>query len=529
MSASIPRHPAERGASPPRAATSDHLAMWAQFRPDAEALVDIGTGQRWSWRQLHADSLAWAATLARRSVGPGDRVAVLAANRGDTIALLYAAAHLGAILFPMNIRLSPAELAWQVGHSEPRVLVADAGHLDVAHGLVPDPLSMDAGPRRDLPTPPRARTGNRLGDPWQLMYTSGSSGRPKGALLSHRQVHWNALNTILACDLSPASSTLTFAPLFHTGGMNCLTTPLLHRGGRVVVMPRLDAGEALRCIAEEGITHLMGVPTIYQMLADHPDFARTDLRCVQDAICGGAPLGAALLERYLARGIPLRQGFGLTEVGPNCFSTPPHRVRDKLGTVGMPIHHVEARLIRPDGTPCEVDEPGELLLRGPVVCSGYWRDPEATAAAIDDGWFHTGDVLSMDADGFFTVRGRLKEMYISGGENVYPAEVEAALQTHPDIATAAVIGVPDDRWGEVGMAFIEVVPGRSLDVAALTTWLRGRLARFKIPKHFALTDTLPRTGSGKVDKPALAARAPAGRRPALAPVNAASPTPPEPT
>ncbi len=501
-----------------RAATSDQLATWATFRPATEALVDTGTGQRWTWRQLHADSLAWAATLAQRGVVVGDRVAVLALNRGDTIALLYAAAHLGAILFPMNTRLSPAELSWQLDHCSPRVLVADDVHLDLARSLTDRPLAMDAGPLRDLAAPPRAAAGNGLDDPWQLMYTSGSSGRPKGALLSHRQVHWNALNTILACDLGPTDSTLTFAPLFHTGGMNCLTTPLLHRGGRTVIMPRLDAADALRLIASEGITHLMGVPTIYQMLADHPDFEATDLSSVRDAICGGAPLGAALLERYLDRGIPLRQGFGLTEVGPNCFSTPPARVRDKLGTVGLPIHHVEARVVRPDGTICDVDEPGELLLRGPLVCSGYWQDADATASAIEDGWFHTGDVLSVDADGYFTVRGRLKEMFISGGENVYPAEVEAALLTHPDVAVAAVVGVPDDRWGEVGMAFVEAAAGHELRGVDLAAWLRGRLARFKIPKHFDLSGDLPRTGSGKVDKPALAAHAAAGRQTTATPM-----------
>ncbi len=489
----------------PAAATSDWLATWARFRPDAEAVFDVGTDRRWTYADLHADSLAWAATLHAAGVVPGDRVAVLALNRGASLALLFAAAHLGAVFFPMNTRLSPAELAWQHGHCRPRVLVVDGAHAAIAAQLSSGaPIAMDAGPRRDLPTPPRATRGNGLSDPWQLMYTSGSSGRPKGALLSHGQVHWNALNTVLACDLRPGDSTLTFAPMFHTGGLNCLTTPLLHRGGRVVLVPKLDAGQALQLVADEGITHLMGVPTIYQMLADHDAFATTDLSGVRDAICGGAPLGAALLERYLARGIPLRQGFGLTEVGPNCFSTPPDRVREKLGTVGLPIHHIEARVVRPDGSTCDVDEPGELLLRGPVVCSGYWEDPVATDKNIVDGWFRTGDVLSVDADGFFSVRGRLKEMFISGGENVYPAEVEAALQAHPDVAVAAVLGVPDPRWGEVGLAFVEPVPDADPQPEALRGWLDGRLARFKIPKRLLVLPTLPRTGSGKVDKPALA-------------------------
>ncbi|HNH49972.1 MAG TPA: AMP-binding protein, partial [Myxococcota bacterium] len=210
-----------------------------------------------------------------------------------------------------------------------------------------------------------------------------------------------------------------------------------------------------------------------------------------------------LLQRYQARGIPLRQGFGLTEVGPNCFSTPPDRVLQKLGSVGMPIHHIDARLLRPDGSACGPDEDGELVLGGPAVCGGYWANPEATAASIREGLFYTGDILRRDADGFFYVRGRLKEMYKSGGENVYPAEVEAVILTCPGVAQVAVIGVPDVRWGEVGVAFVEPQPGLSLDAAQVSGFLDGKLARFKLPKKVVVLDTLPRIGSGKIDKQAL--------------------------
>jgi fatty-acyl-CoA synthase len=476
-------------------ATSAWAETWARFRPEAEAVVDLGTGRRWTWRALHEEARAWAAWLHERGVGRGDVVALLAQNRGETLALLFACADLGAILFPMNWRLSPAELAWQLDHSGARVLLADAentGRLPGAEGLA-------------TPAPARAPAPVEvaLSDPWVLMYTSGSSGRPKGALLTHRQLHWNALNTLLACDLRADDCTLTFAPLFHTGGLNSLTTPLLHRGGRVLLTPRLDVGEALRTIAAERVTLLMGVPTIFQMIADHPDFERTDLSSVRDALCGGAPLPMPLLERYAARGVPLRQGFGLTEVGPNCFSLPHADVRRKSGTVGQPIHHVAAKVVRDDGSECDPGEPGELLLKGPAVFGGYWRDPVATAAAVVDGWFRTGDVLSRDEQGYFTVRGRKKEMYISGGENVYPAEIEALLVECPGVALAAVVGVPDPRWGEVGHAFVEARPGQSLSAEAVRAFLEGRLARFKLPKHIAVLDELPRTGSGKIDKQRL--------------------------
>lgn len=500
----------------PLSATSNWPAVWRRFRPEAEAVVDVGTDQRWTWTELHRQSLAWAARLQREGVGSGDRVALLALNRAETFALLFAVAELGAVLFPLNWRLSPEELRWQLEHSRSRLLLVDEAHWALELGL--PRLLLEEGPGTVDPDGWAGGAGCRLEDPWMLMYTSGSTGKPKGAMLSHGQVHWNALNTILACDLDAGCSTLTFAPLFHTGGMNSLSTPLLHRGGKVVLVPRLEPAEALALIEGERITHLMGVPTIYQMLADHPDFATRDLSSLRDALCGGAPLALPLFLRYRSRNIPLRQGFGLTEVGPNCFSMPIGQAEDKMrgdpsdptlgppgSCVGMPIHHIDARLLRPDGSECAVGEPGELVLGGPAVFAGYLDDPGATERSIQGGFFYTGDQLSRDRDGFFYVRGRLKEMYKSGGENVYPAEVEAALQQCPGVAQVAVVGVPDARWGEVGRAFVEADPGVTLVEAELRAFLDGKLARFKLPKLYTF-EALPRTGSGKIDKVALRAR-----------------------
>jgi len=235
-------------------------------------------------------------------------------------------------------------------------------------------------------------------------------------------------------------------------------------------------------------------------MADHAAFEGTDLSSVRDALVGGAALPMPLLERYRERRIPLRQGFGLTEVGPNCFSLPPAEIDRKAGTVGLPIPHVAAKVVRPDGSECGVDEPGELLLAGPAVFGGYWNDPDATAKAVVNGWFHTGDMLSRDDEGYFRVRGRIKEMYISGGENVYPPEVEAVLHGLPGVAAAAVIGVPDERWGEVGAAFIELIPGHSLTESDIRAWVAPRLARFKQPRYVRVLPTLPRTASGKIDR-----------------------------
>ncbi len=475
-------------------ATSNWLEVHARFRPEAEALYDVASDRRWTYAAMQRDALRWAGRLRAEGVGPGDRVAVLAPNRAETFLLLFACAELGATLFPMNWRLADPELRWQVEHSRPRLLLVDpsmAGRLPGV-GLVDDPDS-------DPVTGP----GSALDAPWVLMYTSGSTGRPKGALLTHQQLHWNAVNTQLACDLVASDSTLTFTPLFHTGGLNCLSTPLFWRGGRVVLARGFEPAESLALIAEERVTLLMGVPTIFQMMADHPAFESTDLGSVRDALVGGAALPMPLLLRYRERDIPLRQGFGLTEVGPNCFSLPPSMVEAKWGSVGMPAAHVAARLVRPDGAECAPGEPGELWLSGPAVCGGYLDDDAATQNAMGDGWFRTGDVLERDVDGYFYVCGRIKEMYISGGENVYPPEVESVIHGSGCISACAVIGVPDPRWGEVGAAFVAPLPGASISVASLRAHLSERLAKYKVPRYITVLSTLPTTASGKVDKVAL--------------------------
>lgn len=490
-------------------ATSRWLTMNARFHRTNAALVEPGADLRWTYAEANERALRWAGRLAAEGVGAGDRVAVLAHNTIETFALLFACAEHGATLLPLNWRLTVDELHDQLDRARPKVVLGDASFLPTLLTVrtrlpaLPVPLRLEDGPE----AAPAEGPGSALDAPWVMLYTSGSTGRPKGALLSHGQLHWNAVNTTLACDLQPGDSTLTFTPLFHTGGLNCLSSPLLHRGGTVVVTRGFDPAEALRLIEAERISLLMGVPTIFQMLAEHPDFDRADLSSVRDALCGGAPLSVPLLKTFLARRIPLRQGFGLTEVGPNCFSMPARDAERKAGSVGLPIHHVDAQLVRPDGQPCAVDEPGELILGGPAVCLGYFEDAAATAKSIESGWFHTGDVLRRDAEGFYWVCGRIKEMFISGGENVYPAEVEAALLRCPGVREAAVVGVPDARWGEVGAAFVtvdEAGPGDPGERGeAIRVALQALLARFKIPKTVTICPSLPRTASGKIDKVTL--------------------------
>ncbi|HEY0554826.1 MAG TPA: AMP-binding protein, partial [Thermoanaerobaculia bacterium] len=297
-----------------------------------------------------------------------------------------------------------------------------------------------------------------------------------------------------------------FTPLYHAGGLSVFLVPLFVIGGTIVLLRGFDAPEVWRVIERERCTVVLGVPTIYKLLMDDPAFATTDLTHVRELVSGGAPLPIYLLEAYQRRGVPLRQGYGLTEVGVNCFAMTVADAAVKLGSIGKPLLFTEARLVGEDGAEVAVDEVGELLLRGPHVCRGYWNNPEATAAALDaGGWFHTGDLARRDAEGFFYIAGRKKDMIISGGVNVYPAEIEGELLLHPQVRDAAVVGIPHATWGEVGIAF--VVPGEAPPAAAeLTAFLEGRIARYKVPKEIVFVDALPRTPYGKVVKGELRAR-----------------------
>ncbi|MBX3471886.1 MAG: long-chain fatty acid--CoA ligase [Planctomycetes bacterium] len=465
------------------------LEKWDRFGPERVALVSpAATGVvRWTYRDLFRRAQRRAAWLRDvHGVRPGDRVAWREGNRPEFFETLFACARLGAILVPINWRLAQPEIDWIVGHCAPRV-VLEAANL---------------APLDDWSDPAVPCAEATADTPLMILYTSGTTGRPKGAVLTHGSITWNSVNTQLACDLRADDSTVTFTPLFHTGAVNVLSLPLLHRGGKVVLLPRFDGPEILRAIERERVTILFGVPTTFEMLRDDPGFGRADLGSVRFALCGGAPTPVGLIHQWAARGVVFRQGFGLTEVGPNCFSLPPEDAVRKAGTVGFPVMHCEARVVDAAGRDVPPGQTGELWLRGPHVCAGYWNDPTATAAALHEGgWWATGDLFQVDPDGYYKVVGRKKEMFISGGENVYPAEVEAAILQFPGVRECAVVGVPDSKWGEVGRAY--VAPA---DVApeALLDFLRQRIGRYKVPKAVVTLDALPRNALGKVLKHQLA-------------------------
>jgi fatty-acyl-CoA synthase len=346
-----------------------------------------------------------------------------------------------------------------------------------------------------------------LDAPLMILYTSGTTGQPKGVVLSHKMLFWNSVNTQMRLDLTTADRSFNAAPFHHTGGWNVLLTPFLHHGATTYLLPSFDAETILHLCDDAALTILWGVPTMLQRMRDHEAFRHVSLNTVRYAVVGGEAMPEPLIRDWHAKDVPIRQGFGMTEVGVNCFSLPEEDALRKIGSIGFPNFYIDMRVVDDDGRDVPPNTPGELLLRGPVVTPGYWRNPEATADAIDEaGWFYTNDLVRVDPDGYTYVVGRKTDMYISGGENVYPAEVQTVLHAHPAIAEAAVVGVPDDEWGEVGAAFIVRSADASLDADAVRAHARDHLAAYKVPKHVRFVDALPKGHSGKIQKADLADR-----------------------
>ncbi len=490
------------------------LQRWALYAPQKNALIEQESGRALSYGELDLRANRAAALLRDRyDIGEGDRVGVLGANRTEQVELYFAVAKLGAILVPVNWRLAAEEVAYVLNDADPALLVfgddvaatvADLGAAGWGGAtLALDGVGETYGVQRDRhPGDPVVCEAVGEDTPAMLLYTSGTTGRPKGAVLTHGTITWNAVNTATGWDLHTDDVTLTHTPFFHTGGWNVLTLPLLHRGGTVVLAERFDPDATLEAVGRFGVTVLFAVPTMFQMMLESPRWAAADLSPVRFFISGGAPCPVPLIEAFQARGVVFKQGYGLTEVGPNCFVLHERDAVRKAGSVGFPTLHLDARLVDGEGREVGSGEVGELQLRGPTVCAGYWGNPGASAAALrEGGWFATGDLFRRDAEGYHFVVGRLKEMFISGGENVYPAEIERVLYDVPAVTEAAVVGTPDERWGEVGHAFVAFGPGEPGPAPdAILTLCRERLARYKVPKRLTVLPELPKGSSGKIQK-----------------------------
>jgi len=490
---------------------NDWLSRRCLYTPEQIAVVDAIEGRRISYRDLNRRACAIARWLGREAeVSAGDRAACLSVNRLEYLDLFFACGKLGAILVPLNFRLPEPALLELVEDCQPRCLVADApwhalGSSCQAKGLVQRVIDIGEGglgsiaERQAEQELPIRQAG--IEEIAMILYTSGTTGRSKGAMVSWRQIHWNAVNTTIGLQLTQGDSSFLNTPLYHTGGWHVLFTPLMHLGGRVVLQKQFDAASCNDLITRERITILFGIPTTLRMMMEAPNFAGADFSSLRFAICGGEPCPAPVIRVYQEKGVPVRQGYGLTEAGPNCFSLPAEDAIQKEGSVGFPNFHVETRIEKEDGATAGPDEVGELLIRGPHTFSGYWNNAAATRETLADGWVRTGDLFRRDTDGYHYVVGRKKEMFISGGENVYPAQVEKVLYRHPAIAQAAVIGVPDPRWGEVGCAFL--VLRSQMETRDLADWCRGFLGGYQCPKHFVVRENLPLGDSGKIDKNAL--------------------------
>jgi fatty-acyl-CoA synthase len=445
-------------------------------------------GRELTYAELDAASERLAASFLARGLARGDRVATLTGNSPEHVAVFFACAKAGLILAPLSWRLAAPELAYQLEDCEPAVFLVEEEHSELADATGHSFERLGVEGVGDV-----SNAGVGDDDPLLLVYTSGTTGRPKGALLTHANCFWTNLSFDLATGVSGDDVVLQVLPQFHCGGWNVQALLGWWKGARIVLERVFDPARCLALIEQKRVTTMMGVPANYLFLSQEPAFATADLSSLRRAVVGGAPMPEALLDVWHARGIDVVQGYGLTEAAPNVLCLPPEDAVRKVGSAGKPYPHVDVRL----------SEEEELQVRGPNVFAGYWRNPEATEEVLVDGWLRTGDVAERDDEGFYRIKGRLKDMYISGGENVYPAEVESVLHEHAAVTDAAVVAVPDDRWGEVGIAFVVVSGETSED--ELVEFVRGRLARFKAPKAVRFVDVLPRSGMGKVQKDELRA------------------------
>jgi fatty-acyl-CoA synthase len=499
--------------------TFDWLHKRQELMPEKTALVDLETNREWTYSQLNdrASRFAWF-LQDELKLKKDDRIAILAHNSSDYIEMLYGSAKVGVILVCLNWRLALPELEYIIEDCTPECLIyapdfeENAGKLH-EKGLVSSLVVIGEGSHEDRLTyeealqrsdgSPVVMPPKRLDETWHLIYTSGTTGRPKGVIQTFGMVFYNAVNIALTSGLTHEDVTLNLLPFFHTGGLNLYTNPTIHVGGTALIQKSFDPDKTLEVLSKRA-TLIFAVPAVYRFLSQHPNFEKTEFQHMREWECGGEAMPLSLLELYEKRGIVIRQGFGMTETGPTVFLVDKENAIKKGGSIGRAVMHVQVRCVDERGNDLTAGEKGELLIKGPGVTPGYWNNPEETEKAIDEeGWLHSGDVVEYDEDGYFYIVDRIKDMYISGGENVYPAEIENLLDEIPQVLEASVVGVPDKRWGEVGMVFAVLRPDEQASESDVLEYLEGKLARYKIPKSVRFIDQLPRNETGKIMKTEL--------------------------
>ena len=489
----------------------DILTRRADLGPDRIALECITSGERVTYRELDLRAGQAAALLASQGVAQGDRVAVLCRNRIEFFELLFACAKLGAILVPLNWRMPARELAPLITDCGAGWLISGAEDTEAASVLAAGhvlSLQLDEDneggycARRDASEPLRGRVVWPSDEPWYLLHTSGTTGKPKAVIQTYGTAMANYINISQAMDLRVDDTSLNYLPLFHTGGINLTTLPALIMGARTLITPGFELDRTIALLEAGELDTFFGVPAIYQAISLHEHFDELDLTQVRCWACGGAAMPDRLQLQFAQRGATVLNGMGMTETGPTVFLMDEENAGCKIGSVGKPQLLASVRLVDQDNNDVQQGETGELWFSGLGMTPGYFQNPDATAEALTpDGWLRSGDLGRQDEDGYYYIVGRLKDMYISGGENVYAAEVESQLVDHPDILEAAVIGVADEQWGEVGCAFLLARPGHNLPPdPELSAYCRQRLASYKVPKQFIPVLEFPRTAAGKVQK-----------------------------
>lgn len=495
----------------------DPILYRARVAPDRPAFYEIATGRQLTYAGLDA-RIARCAGLLNGVLGAsqnGPRVAMLARNSTDSIVLAFACQRVGAVYVPLNWRLNAAELRPILADCTPALLVHDEEFAVVAASIasaVPQMTTMSTaeGPDglagRIEASDPVGPVSVDADAACVLLYTSGTTGQPKGVIITRRNAFFAAVNFSFVGEIGPGTVALCDLPFFHTIGLIAVARTTLMMGGTLVISDRFTPGRTLAALADRqrAITHYFAVPQIALALRNDPSYSAAALAGLHAIFVGGAPLTQALIESYLADGVALVNGYGMSEAG-TVLHVPIDRraVQGNPGSVGLPAPLLDIRVVDAEGNDATEGEIGELWLRGPAVTPGYWNKPRETAAAFADGWYRTGDLGRREANGFYRVVDRLKDMYISGGENVYPAEVEAVLASHPDVLDAAVVGVPDSRWGECGVAYIVLRPGATAMGDEIASHCAVRLAAFKRPARILFVETIPRTASGKVQKHVL--------------------------
>ena len=478
----------------------DWFQKWADYHPDKVAVKDAGSGRSLSYDDINTAGNALALHLKQNyGMAMGDRVAIIAENHLAHVILFAVAQKMGIILVPINFRLAPMEIVALLTASECKMAYID-GCVSLEN-LKSKIISQNLESVYDFvgkQSPAVVETELTEDFPVFILYTSGTTGVPKGIMYTHKMLFWNSINTTQSLLINNDTVTLNCMPLFHTGGWNVLLTPVLHRGGTIIIFKKFDALAVLNCIVEERLDLFMAVPTMLKMMVELPEFDKVDISCLHYIIVGGESMPLNLINTFHQKKVPIRQGYGLTEAGPNLTSLHQNDAEQKQGSIGKPNFYVQVRVLSEDGKDAEVNAPGEILIGGPMVMPGYWENKVSTRQAKLGRWLRTGDVGKIDADGFIYILDRKKNMYISGGENVYPAEVEQALLQHPFIKEAVVISSPHEKWGECGVAF--VVSKSELTDQDLKSYCEARLAKFKIPVQFHFVNAIPKNDTGKIDR-----------------------------